>query len=104
MGNDPEILSNLCLQKRRLKQLRTAMADSNPRTDSDGNPHIGRLDFDANRGTVQSNASRHAGRSLLDEDVDFMSEVAEGILERDRQRMRREVIRTLSLVCAVLSW
>lgn len=90
--------------ERRLKQLRTAMAGSQPRTDSDDQPHIGRLDFDANRGTVQSNASRHAGRSLLDEDVDFMGEVADGILERDRQKMRREVIRTLSLVCAVLSW
>ncbi|KAF7512181.1 hypothetical protein GJ744_002343 [Endocarpon pusillum] len=76
---------------------------SKPPTDSDDQPHIGRLDFDANRGTVHSNASQHAGRSLLDEDVDFMSEVAKGILERDRQRMRREVIRTLSLVCAVLS-
>lgn len=80
------------------------MAGSNPQTDSHDNPHIGRLDFDANRSEAQRSPSRHAGRGLLDDDVDFMSEVAEGILERDRQRMRREVIRTLSLVCAVFSW
>jgi hypothetical protein len=69
---------------------------------------IDRLDFDANRnrkhGTIRSHASRDTGRSLLDEDVDFMDEVAEGMLERDRQRMRREVMRSLSFVCAVLSW
>jgi hypothetical protein len=80
------------------------MSGSNHSPNSHDNPHIGRLDFDANRGTVRSNASRDTGRTLLDEDVDFMEEVAEGILERDRQRMRREVIRTLSFVCAVLSW
>jgi hypothetical protein len=73
-------------------------------------PQIDRLDFDANRnrsrknGTVRSQASRDTGRSLLDEHVDFMDEVAEGMLERDRQRMRREVMRSLSFVCAVLSW
>lgn len=75
-------------------------------------PTIDRLDFDTNRGTVRSNRSRASGRSggqrsersLLDDDVDFMDEVAYGILDRDRKRMRREVIRTVSLVCAVLSW
>jgi hypothetical protein len=80
------------------------MTGSNHSPNFRDHPHIGRLDFDANRSTVRSNASRDTGRSLLDEDVDFMEEVAEGILERDRQRMRREVIRTLSFVCAVLSW
>ena len=58
------------------------------------------LDFDANR-TVRSQDSH---RSLLDDDVDFMGEVAEGIIQRDRQRMRNEFIRVLSFICAVLSW
>lgn len=71
-------------------------------TSPDG-PHIDRLDFDANRGIGRSDSLRRTGPSLLDEDVDFMAEVAEGILERDRQSMRREVTRTVSLVCAVLS-
>jgi hypothetical protein len=61
---------------------------------------IRRLDFDANH-TVRS---RDSQRSLLDDDVDFMAEVADGIIERDRQRMRREVLRIISFVCAVLSW
>ena len=64
-------------------------------------PRIDALDFDANR-TVRSHAPNH--RSLLDDDVSLMSEIAEGILERDRQSMRREVIRVGSFACAILSW
>ena len=63
--------------------------------------HIRSLDFDANQ-TVRSHDSGH--RSLLDDDVDFMAEVADGIIERDRERMRREVLRVISFICAVLSW
>jgi hypothetical protein len=48
--------------------------------------------------------SQESHRSFLDDDVDFMSEVAEAVLERNRKRMQREVIRWLSFVCAVLSW
>jgi hypothetical protein len=81
-----------------------AMSASNHHPDHHDSSRIGRLDFDANRHKGRSNTLRDAGRSLLDEDVDFMGEVAEGILERDRQKMRREVVRTLSFVCAVLSW
>lgn len=58
------------------------------------------LDFDANQ-TVRS---RDSQRSLLDDDVDFMAEVADGIIQRDRERMRREVLRVTSFICAVLSW
>ncbi len=59
------------------------------------------LDFDANR-TAHSHASGH--RSLLDDDVDFMNEVAEGIVVRDRKRMRAQVIRISSFIAAVLCW
>jgi hypothetical protein len=41
---------------------------------------------------------------LLDDDVSLMSELADGIIQRDRTRMRREVIRTVGFICAVLSW
>jgi hypothetical protein len=58
------------------------------------------LDFDANH----SVRSRESQRSLLDDDVDFMDEVATGIIERDRKRMRTEVLRIVSFTCAVLSW
>lgn len=67
---------------------------------SSENDRIRTLDFDANR-TVRS---RDSQRSLLDDDVDFMGEVAGGIIQRDRQRMRNEVVRVVSFVCAVLSW
>jgi hypothetical protein len=48
--------------------------------------------------------SQESHRSLLDDDVDLMSEVAEEILERDRLRIQRVVQRWLSFVCAVLCW
>jgi hypothetical protein len=69
------------------------MADESP-------ARIRTLEFDSNR-TVRS---RDSQRSLLDDDVDFMGEVADGIIKRDRQRMRNEVIRVVSFVCAILSW
>lgn len=80
------------------------MSGPNHQPDSPDGRHIDRLDFDANRGTVRSGTSREGRRSLLDEDVDFMGEVAEGIFERDRRKMHREVIRTVSFACAILSW
>jgi hypothetical protein len=64
---------------------------------------IDRLEFDNNR-TTGSNDSRNSHRSLLDDDVSFMNEVAEGVIERDRIRMKKEATRTLSFVCAVLIW
>lgn len=73
------------------------MAPNSPPT----SPVIKTLDFDANR-TAQSHAPGH--RSLLDDDVSLMSEVAEGIIARDRQWIRTQFIRTCSFICAVLSW
>jgi hypothetical protein len=64
-------------------------------------PVIKTLDFDANR-TVRSHASGH--RSLLDDDVSLMSELADAIIARDRKRMQAQVTRIFSFVCAVLSW
>lgn len=61
------------------------------------------LEFDPSR-SVRSNASRDSHHSLLDDDADFMGEVAEGILQRDRRRMQLEVTRIASFVCAVLCW
>jgi hypothetical protein len=73
------------------------MAPSSP----PASPVIKTLDFDANR-SARSRASGH--RSLLDDDVSLMSEVAEGIIERDRKRIRAHFIRICSFICAVLSW
>ncbi|RMZ77673.1 hypothetical protein DV738_g4280, partial [Chaetothyriales sp. CBS 135597] len=57
------------------------------------------LDFDANR-TVRSTRSN---RSLLDDDVDLIDELAQSIVDRDRLRMQRQVLRSVSFVCAVLN-
>jgi hypothetical protein len=73
------------------------MAPSSPPT----SPVIKTLDFDANR-NVRSHASGH--RSLLDDDISLMSEVADGIIARDRKIMRTHVLRIFSFICAVLSW
>lgn len=64
---------------------------------------IDALEFDPDR-PRRSNSSRESHRRLLDDDVDFMGEVAEDILQRDRRRMRVEFIRIASFVCAVLCW
>ena len=77
----------------------TVMVSSEEASES----RIDAREFDSNR-TVRSHVSQNSHRSLLDDDVSLMREVAEGILERDRQRMRREVIRVMSFVCAVVSW
>lgn len=61
--------------------------------------HIETRDFDANRSTRSRPDER---RSLLDDDVSMFSEVAEGIIERDRRRMKRELIRWISFTCAIL--
>ena len=66
------------------------------------NPRITSLDFDSNR---RRRRRSHGSRpSFGNDDFDFMAQVAESIIERDRIRMRREVIRVLSFGCAVLSW
>ncbi|KAJ4507884.1 putative monocarboxylate transporter mch1 [Exophiala dermatitidis] len=71
-------------------------------------PRITALDFDANRrhrrhSRESGRHSRESGRRTFgDEDFDFMGEVAQEIIERDRRKMRREVVRVLSFVCAVL--
>ena len=64
---------------------------------------IDAIEFDPSR-SIQSTDSRDTQRSLLDDDVSFMSEVARGILQKDRRRMRGEVTRIASFACAVLSW
>lgn len=76
------------------------MAEHSPNSAPPGTSTIRTLDFDANR-TIRSVDSQ---RNLLDDDVDFMDEVAKEILERDRRRIRLEVVRTISFICAVLSW
>ena len=75
---------------------------------SQGN-HIDKLDFPRRRGERQPllhdrsepspGPSHETSRS-----GSFFEQVAEGIQERDRARMKQEVVRYGSFVCAILSW
>jgi hypothetical protein len=69
----------------------------------DANPPIDAREYSGSS-TMRSHMFQESHRSLLDDDIDLMSEVAEEILERDRWRIQRVVLRWLSFVCAVLCW
>lgn len=63
-----------------------------------GERQIDAREFDSSR------SQSLCDRSLLDDDVSFMNEVAQGIIDRDRRRMRREFVRVTSFVVAVMCW
>lgn len=63
-----------------------------------GERHIDAREFDPRQNQISRD------RGLLDDDVSFMNEVAQGIIDRDRRRMRREFTRTVSFMVAVMCW
>ena len=71
------------------------------------NGHIDKLDFDENRKKPSStyNGSEQSGPSgLLRDEDSLLSDVVDGVIERDRRKMKRLVTKYLSFVCAILSW
>lgn len=75
---------------------------------SDHPPTIDKLDFDSNRkppsqnhDSRNSNASEPSG--LLRDDESFFSNIVDGVIERDRRKLRRQVIRYGSFVIAILN-
>ena len=70
------------------------------------NGHIDTLDFDSHRKAPSANGgSRSPSRhGLLRDDDSLLSDVVDGIIERDRQKMRRLVTKYLSFASAILSW
>lgn len=62
----------------------------------DGSPRLSRSPA-ASRLSVSSRPSRQSDDGLL-------SDVVEGIVERDRRAMQREVIRLMSFVWGVITW
>lgn len=64
---------------------------------------IDKLDFDNNRQPPSTTDGSDAG-GLLRDDESFLSNVVEGVIERDRRKLRRQVIKYLSFVSAILSW
>lgn len=96
-------------------------------TGSDGNADsaIDKRDFDANRpllqGEVENDAQpspqyRHSRsgshrsrlsrirRDSANSDDGLLNDVVDGIVERDRQKMHREVVRVVSFAWGVVTW
>ncbi len=70
------------------------------------NGGIDKLDFDKHRKPTSSNAeSEDSGpEGLLRDDESLLSNVVDGVIERDRQKMRRAVTKYVSFACAILNW
>ncbi|CAF9925885.1 Putative monocarboxylate transporter mch1 [Imshaugia aleurites] len=69
-------------------------------------PHIDKLDFDSNRRPQTSHDSLHSsGPSghLLRDDESFFSNIVDGVIERDRRKMRRQVLKYASFASAILN-
>ena len=96
-------------------------------TMSSSTSHVDKRDFDANRPLLEdgntdgpnlgsnpaigrsragSRRSRRSSRSGLGaaSDDGLLSDVVDGIVERDRRRMHKEVIRVTSFVWAIITW
>lgn len=68
--------------------------------------HIDKLDFDSHRRTPTSHDSlQSSGPSghLLRDDESFFSNIVDGVIERDRRKMRRHVLKYASFASAIIS-
>ena len=72
---------------------------------SRNNP-IDKLDFDGHRKptSVHDDSGMSSPNGLLRDDESLLSHVVEGVIERDRRKMRRAVTKYLSFACATLNW
>lgn len=68
--------------------------------------HIDTLDFDSHRKPASTNDGSRASspHGLLRDDESLLSNVVDGIIERDRRKMKRQVVMYLSFASAVFSW
>lgn len=64
---------------------------------------IDKLDFDENRHPPSTTDGSDPG-GLLRDDESLLSNVVDGVIERDRRTLRRHTVKYLSFVSAVLSW
>ncbi len=81
------------------------MASRSPSRSVNGG--IDKLDFDENRKKPSSthHGSEASGPSgLLRDDDSLLSDIVDGVIERDRRNMKRAVSRYSSFACAILSW
>ncbi|KAL8872335.1 MAG: hypothetical protein Q9174_002019 [Haloplaca sp. 1 TL-2023] len=74
------------------------------RSSSRSGNEIHRLDFDDNRrppSTTRTEGSDPGG--LLRDDESLLSNVVEGVIERDQRKMRRRLVKYLSFFSAIVS-
>ena len=68
--------------------------------------HVDALDFDSHRKlpSTANGSGASSPHGLLRDDESLLSNVVEGIIERDRRKMKRQVTKYLSFASAILSW
>lgn len=72
----------------------------------DGTAKIDKLDFDRHRKPPPPNGgSEFSGPGgLLRDDESLLSNILDGVIERDRRKLRRNIIKYASFVCSILCW
>lgn len=67
---------------------------------------IDKLDFDHHRKPPPpSQDSDHEGPGgLLRDDESLLSNILDGVIERDRRKLRRNIIKYASYLCSILCW
>lgn len=86
------------------------MSPSTPSKANGNGVVIDKRDYDAHKPLLRDSSpdepasSSGSGRRFLDEDEDFFSDVVDDIVERDRKRLKRELVKGFSFFCAILSW
>ena len=73
------------------------------RSSSRSSNAIDKLDFDDNRRPPSTTDGSDAG-GLLRDDESLLSDVVYGVIERDRRKLRRQIVKYLSFASAILSW
>jgi len=67
---------------------------------------IDKLDFDSNRrppSTIHDSTGPSSPIGLLRDDESFFSNIVDGVIERDRRKMRRQVLKYASFASAIIS-
>ncbi|KAL9583862.1 MAG: hypothetical protein Q9212_002460 [Teloschistes hypoglaucus] len=64
---------------------------------------IDKLDFDDNRRPASTTTDGSDPGGLLRDDESLLSNVIDGVIERDRRKMRRQLAKSLSFISAILS-
>ena len=66
---------------------------------------IDRLDFDHHRKRSSNAGSEQSGPGgLLADNESLLSNVLDGVIERDRRKLRRNIVKGASFACALLCW